>query len=65
MTLKEIRRSKGISQTFVANYMTKLGFKMTKSKLCDRESGKIRFTAKELQALCLLYEVSVADVDLL
>ena len=65
MTLKEIRKSKGISQVFVANRLTELGIKMTNQQLSERESGKVHFTAKELQALCLLYEVSVADVDLL
>ena len=58
-TLKEIRESKGIK----VNYICKL-LGITRQSLNNKESGKTKFSALEVQKLCREYNVDVLDVRL-
>lgn len=62
MTFKELRKSKGLTQRYVLQYLQQNGISIGKNALVDKEFGRRMFTAKEAQLLCALYDVDLSQV---
>lgn len=62
MTFKELRKSKGLTQQYALQYLQQNGIKISISTLIDKEFGRRKFTAKEAQLLCALYDVDLSQV---
>ena len=58
-TLKEYREEKGMKQRFVADFLG-----ITRQSMSNKESGKSKFSALEVQKLCNLFGVDISAVAL-
>ena len=56
---KEIRESKGITKKYIYNLLG-----ISRQSLDNKESGKTKFSALEIQKLCDAYNVSVTEIRL-
>lgn len=63
-TFRELRKRKLLKQDYVLNYLKENGVVQSRSTLSAKENGKIKFSARECQLLCTLYDVGIEYVDL-
>lgn len=64
MTIKEIRESLGITQIHVVKTMRNKGFTIQRTTYSEKERGIRHFSAKEIQYLCILFDVDIKDITL-
>lgn len=58
-TLKEYREEKGLKQKFVSDYLG-----ITRQSMSNKETGKSKYSALEVQKLCNLFGVDISAVAL-
>lgn len=58
-TLKEYRMEKGLKQKFVSEFLG-----ITRQAMSNKESGRAKYSALEVQKLCNLYGVDISAVAL-
>lgn len=59
MTLKEVREAKGITKKHIYNLLG-----ISRQSLHNKETGKAKFSALEVQKLCDEYNVQIDQVKL-
>lgn len=59
LSLKEIRESKGITKAHIYNLLG-----ISRQSFHNKENGKAKFTALEVQKLCSEYNVPISEVKL-